>query len=155
MADAGIDLENPKPLHVFVGVLTSGFTIFFSMAEMKKKFNSCSQTINNGSWTNRHTFGIKCKQTKKQKQKPVLLYTYLPKEHRKMGYLLKPMLAYEHNPLPRKCHRELVQQRSIPRTLTIRYWVFSYTNCKYDNKRPREGVYVEIMAERNSLVRCY
>lgn len=33
IVSAGIDLENPKPLHVFVGVLTSVTTGFFNIAE--------------------------------------------------------------------------------------------------------------------------
>ena len=32
IADSGIDFENPRPLHVFVGVLTSFTTTFFCMA---------------------------------------------------------------------------------------------------------------------------
>lgn len=32
MADSGIDLENPSPLHVFVGLLTSLTTTFFCIA---------------------------------------------------------------------------------------------------------------------------
>ena len=36
IADSGIDLENPRPLHVFVGVLTSFTTTFFCMANNKE-----------------------------------------------------------------------------------------------------------------------
>lgn len=37
IVSAGIDLENPKPLHVFVGVLTSVTTGFFNIAENRDK----------------------------------------------------------------------------------------------------------------------
>ena len=36
IADSGMDLENPSPLHVFVGVLTSLTTTFFCMANEKE-----------------------------------------------------------------------------------------------------------------------
>lgn len=37
IVSAGIDFENPKPLHVFVGVLTSVTTGFFNIAENRDK----------------------------------------------------------------------------------------------------------------------
>lgn len=44
IADSGIDLENPSPLHVLVGVLTSFTTTFFCMAG-NKNGNKQSESI--------------------------------------------------------------------------------------------------------------
>lgn len=40
IADPGMDFENPSPLHVFVGVLTSSTTTFLCMAKKKKDISS-------------------------------------------------------------------------------------------------------------------
>lgn len=45
IVSAGMDLENPKPLHVFVGVLTSVTTGFFNIAEKIQRQVSISQLL--------------------------------------------------------------------------------------------------------------
>ena len=40
IADSGIDLEKPSPLHVLVGVRTSGFSIFLPIAGEKENKNT-------------------------------------------------------------------------------------------------------------------
>lgn len=45
IVSAGIDLENPKPLHVFVGVLTSVTTGFFNIAENTETHHEVSALV--------------------------------------------------------------------------------------------------------------